>query len=318
MLDLVVNRIIQETDHVIRLELVKVDGGALPIYQAGAHIELQLPSGKLRHYSLCRLPTTGKEFEIAVLREPDSRGGSDELHRLKVGDKLQSKLPQNHFSLRNPRASALLLGAGIGVAPLIPMAQMLAKSGADFLLHYSAKMPEQAAFYEQLKTAPFAKRVQFHFTQEQGGRVNIRALLESLPDKRDIYVCGPNDYIHQVLDCALELGWPEARLHREYFDVARSTEMDNAPREAFQVKIASTGEVFDVEAGLTITQALELNGIDIPISCEEGWCGTCLTRVLDGVPDHRDTFLSNDERRGNNLIMPCCSRSRSDCLVLDI
>lgn len=318
MLDLVVKHIIQETDNVIRLELVKADGGALPIYQAGAHIELQLPSGKLRQYSLCRLPTSGKEYEIAVLRADQSRGGSDEIHRLKVGDKLQSKLPQNHFLLKNPRASALLLAAGIGVTPLIPMAQMLAKSGADFLLHYSAKSPQQAPFYNMLQNASYAERVQFHFTQEQGKRADIRALLKSLPDKRDIYVCGPNDYIHEVIDCALELGWPEVKLHREFFNSVRSPEMDNAPREAFQVKIASTGEVFDIEAGLSITQALEMNGIDIPISCEEGWCGTCMTRVLEGVPDHRDTFLSNDERKANNLIMPCCSRSRSDCLVLDI
>ncbi|CUB03115.1 Ferredoxin-NADP reductase [Marinomonas fungiae] len=318
MLDLIVNRITKETDNVVRLELVKADGGALPIYQAGAHIELQLPSGKLRQYSLCRLPTSGKEFEIAVLREPSSRGGSDELHRLKVGDTLQSKLPQNHFLLSNPQASALLMAAGIGITPLIPMAQMLAKSGADFKLHYSAKSSKQAAFYDTLKAAPFADKVAFHFTQEQGQRADIRALLAALPDKRDIYVCGPNDYIHEVLDTARELGWPEARLHREFFKVQRSPEIDSAPREAFQVKLASTGEVFDVEKGLSITQTLELNGIEIPISCEEGWCGTCMTRVLEGIPDHRDTFLSDDERRANNLIMPCCSRSRSDCLVLDI
>ena len=210
------------------------------------------------------------------------------------------------------------MAAGIGVAPLIPMAQMLAKSGADFLLHYSARNPQQAAFYNMLKSASFADKVQFHFTQEQGQRANIRNILESLSDQRDIYVCGPNDYIHDVLETARELGWPEVKLHREFFSGSAPVEMGSEPREAFQVKIASTGEVFEVEAGLSIVQTLEINGIDIPISCEEGWCGTCLTRVLSGVPDHRDTFLSDDERAAGNLIMPCCSRSRSDCLVLDI
>ncbi|SBS24571.1 Phenoxybenzoate dioxygenase subunit beta [Marinomonas aquimarina] len=240
------------------------------------------------------------------------------MHGLKVGDRLQSKLPQNHFLLKNPRASALLMAAGIGVTPLIPMAQMLAKSGADFELHYSAKNPSQAPFYNTLKQAPFADKVTFHFSQEQGTRADIKAILESLPDKRELYVCGPSDYINHVLDTARSLGWPEVKLHREFFAAPRSPEMDSAPREAFQVKLASTGEVFDVPAGLSITEALEMNGIDIPISCEEGWCGTCLTRLLEGVPDHRDTFLSNDERAANNLIMPCCSRARSECLVLDI
>lgn len=316
-LDLVVNRIVKETDDVIRLELVKEDRSSLPIYQAGAHIELQLPSGLRRQYSLCRLPTSGKEFEIAVLREANSRGGSSEIHRLKVGDTLQCKFPQNHFLLKNPRSPALLMAAGIGVTPLIPMAQMLFKSGADFSLHYSAKSSLKAAFYDTLKNAPFANNVQFHFSR-LGQRVDIGALLKSLPDKRDIYVCGPVNYINEVLKTARDLGWPEVRLHREFFQGSRSPDMDNAPREAFKVKVASTGALIDVEAGLSITQALELNGIDIPISCEEGWCGTCMTRVLEGVPDHRDTFLSNEERDSCDLIMPCCSRSRSDCLVLDI
>lgn len=317
-LDLIVNRIIKETDDVIRLELIREDGGGLPIYQAGAHIELLLPSGLLRQYSLCRLPTTGKEFEIAVLREPNSRGGSAEIHRLKVGEKLQSKYPQNHFLLKNPRSPALLMAAGIGITPLIPMAQMLAKTGADFSLHYSAKSIQKAPFYNVLNRSAFANKVQFHFSETLGKRADIKRVLELLPDKRDIYVCGPADYINEVLETARNLGWPEVKLHREFFQGVRSPEVDSAPREAFQVKVVSTGEVFDVEPGLSITQTLEMNGIDIPISCEEGWCGTCMTKVLEGVPDHRDTFLSNEERAANNIMMPCCSRSRSDCLVLDI
>lgn len=318
MLDLVVSHILKETEDVIRLTLVKQDGCTLPSYHAGAHIELQLPSGLLRQYSLCRLPTTGKEFEVAVLRDPNSRGGSAEIHRLKQGDKLKAKLPQNHFPLNSPRLPALLMAAGIGVTPLMPMAQMLSKSGTEFLLHYSAKSAHHAAFYGTLKNASFSDKVKFHFTIEQGKRADIQALLASLPDKRDIYVCGPNGYIRTVLDLARSLGWPEAKLHHEFFKGVASPEMDSAPRETFQVKVASSGEVFDVEEGLSITQTLEINGIDIPISCEEGWCGTCMTRVVEGVPDHRDTFLSNDERASSNLIMPCCSRSRSDCLVLDI
>ncbi|MCO4784669.1 MAG: oxidoreductase [Marinomonas atlantica] len=318
MLDLIVSHILKEAEDVIRLTLVEQDGGTLPSYKAGAHIELQLPSGLLRQYSLCRLPTTGKEFEVAVLRDPNSRGGSAEIHRLKKGDKLKAKPPENHFPLSNSRLPALLMAAGIGVTPLIPMAQKLSQSGAEFLFHYSAKNAHQAAFYSTLKNASFSDKVEFHFTKKQGERVDIQALLASLPDKRNIYVCGPNDFIHTVLDTARSLGWPEEKLHYEFFKGVTSPEVDIAPRETFQIKVASSGEVFDVEEGLSITQTLEINGIDIPISCEEGWCGTCMTRVVEGIPDHRDTFLSNDERASSDLIMPCCSRSRSDCLVLDI
>lgn len=317
MLDLVVKRIIKETDDVIRLQLESATGEPLPTYQAGAHITLQLPSGLSRQYSLCQLPTTGKYYEIAVLRDPQSRGGSAEIHRLKEGDTLQCKLPQNHFLLINPRSPILLIAGGIGVTPLIPMAQMLHKTGANFCLHYSAKSPEKAAFYDFLKGAPFAAKVQFHFTEAEQ-RADIKALLEHHTDKRDIYLCGPNEFIDDVLTVARQLGWPDSKLHREFFSGPRAPELDDAPRDAFQVKIASTGEVVDVEAGVSITEALEANGVDIPVSCEEGWCGTCMTTVLEGVPDHRDTFLSEDERAAGELIMPCCSRARSESLLLDL
>ncbi|MBM6551330.1 oxidoreductase [Marinomonas ostreistagni] len=317
MLDLVVQRILKETEDVVRIELAREDGEPLPVYQAGAHITLQLPSGLLRQYSLCRLPTSGKSFEIAVLREPQSRGGSAELHRLKEGDVLQCKFPQNHFLLTNPRSPALLMAAGIGVTPLIPMAQTLHKTGTNFCLHYSVKSSAKAPFYQMLKDSPFADKVQFHFTDTER-RADIRALLEQHKDKRDIYVCGPQAFIDTVLEQAASLGWPETKLHREYFSGSRSPEMDNAPLDAFQVKVASTGEMIDVDQGVTITEALEANGIDVPVSCEEGWCGTCMTGLIEGVADHRDTFLSNDERASGQLIMPCCSRARSECLVLDL
>ena len=317
LLDLRITRIIKETDSVIRLELEQVNKESLPVYQAGAHIAVKLPSGLVRQYSLSRLPTTGKTYEIAVLREPNSRGGSAEIHQLKEGAVVQAWYPQNQFSLTNPRAKTLLMAAGIGITPLIPMAQMLHKTGADFALHYSAKNPQQAAYYTTLKEMPFASRVQFHFSETEH-RADIKAVLKQHSDKRDIYVCGPNAYIDQVLDVAQSLGWPDTRLHREYFSGQLAPNMGESGEGSFQVKVASSGEVFDVEVGVSITETLEANGIDIPVSCEEGWCGTCMTRLLEGVPDHRDTFLSNDERASGDVMMPCCSRALSKYLVLDL
>lgn len=318
ILNLIVKNVTHETPDVVILDLVEETGAALPLYQPGAHIELTLPSGLRRQYSLCQLATTGLSYRIAVLKDPHSRGGSKELHGMKIGDRIQSGRPQNHFLLKNPRKPVLLLAAGIGVTPLIPMAQMLQQFGTDFSFVYAAKSPRKAAFYSQLNQSSFSHRLQFHFSEQTGHRLNITAILNAQPDKRAIYVCGPVSFIEEVMSQARKLGWPEESLHREYFQGQRSIEMDNAPREAFQVKVASTGQIVDVDPGLSITQALEMNGVDIPISCEEGWCGTCMTRVIEGVPDHRDTFLSNDERNQSRLIMPCCSRSRSDLLVLDI
>lgn len=317
VLDLKISRIVKETSRVIRIELVSVDGSTLPLYQAGAHVELKLPNGLMRQYSLCRLPTTGMSYEIAVLKDLNSRGGSLLLHQMKVGDRLQASYPQNHFLLKNPRKTAILLGAGIGITPLIPMAQMLAKTGVDFALHYSAKSPASAAFYDQLNKSEFADKVHWHFS-DANSRLDIALLLKSLVSHPDLYVCGPRQYIEEIMNCAKVFGWPEERLHKEFFTGAKSPLIDQTPREMFQVKLASSGQMIDVPPGVSITEALEMNGIDIPISCEEGWCGTCMTRVIDGVPDHRDTFLSPQEHAQNSLIMPCCSRSRSDVLVLDI
>lgn len=318
MMDLVIKRIIKETDDVIRLILAKEDGEVLPTYQAGAHIVVQVPSGIRRQYSLCFLPTTGKEYEIAVLKEPNSRGGSEQIHAAQEGDVVKVFKPQNHFLLNNPRSPALLMAAGIGVTPLMAMAQMLYKSGTDFSFHYSAKSAAKAPYYESLSESPYAGKVMFHFSEEDHGRADIESILSQETDKRDIYVCGPLAYIDEVMDTALKLGWAKERLHREYFTGPMSQTPSDAPRESFQVKVGSTGQIVDVEAEQTITQALKENGVDIPISCEEGWCGTCLVTVLEGEPEHLDLFLSEAEQRNGNQIIPCRSRSRSDCLVLDI
>ena len=316
MMDLVVKDIISETSSVKRFVLAHKAGLSLPSYQPGAHIVVKLPSGIERQYSLCRLPTTGKEYEIAVLKEPASRGGSNELHGLSVGTTIQAKTPQNHFLLSNPRTPAMLMAAGIGITPLIPMAQMLKKAGTDFQLHYSAKSARQAAFYNELESSAFRDKVTFHFSESV--RIDIHRVLNALDKAWDIYVCGPAGYIEAVLSEARTLGWSEQKLHREFFAGPQSQLLDDVSREAFQVKIASTGEVLDVEASMTITEALEMNGVYVPTSCEEGWCGTCMTPLLEGMADHRDTFLSDNERIEGKIIMPCCSRARSDVLVLDL
>jgi vanillate O-demethylase ferredoxin subunit len=305
-----------EAEGICSYELVRADGAPLPPFEAGAHIDVHLDGGLVRQYSLCNAPGETGRYLIAVLHEAASRGGSRAMHELvDTGSPLHIGPPRNHFPLAGSGRSLLLAG-GIGVTPILAMAEALAAAGAEFELHYCARSPQRAAFRERIGASAFKERVHFHYDDGAAAqRLDLERLLGGADGTTELYVCGPQGFIAHVLGRAKEMGWPAARLHVEYFGAAH---VDNGADQAFEVKLAASGKVVAVAAGQTVIEALAAHGVDIPYSCGEGVCGTCLTRVLDGVPEHRDLYLTEEEQAANDQFTPCCSRARTPQLVLDL
>lgn len=318
MIQVVVRNVVTEALGVVRLVLGSVDGSDLPSFEPGAHIDVHLPSGLVRQYSLCRMQSEGQYYEIAVLKDPQSRGGSEEVHRLQIGDELSISAPKNHFPLMDVARHSVLIAGGIGITPILPMAQQLQKKGLSFEFHYCARSPETAAFASALENASFADKMHFHYSEVAGSsQMDVVSVLSRHVNDSELYICGPASFIDYVLLQAKMLGWPEDRLHREFF-AAPAVDENVSENTAFKVKIHSTGEVLDVRANQSIFEALDENGIFLAVSCESGVCGTCQTGVIDGVPDHRDVFLTDKEHAQGKLVMPCCSRSKTPVLELDL
>ena len=306
----------QEAEGIVAFELARPDGAALPAFSAGSHIDVQLPGGVTRQYSLCNDAAEQHRYRIAVLRDPASRGGSNAMHdTVKEGGTLTISEPRNHFPLVHA-GKTLLFAGGIGVTPLLCMAQRLAAIGADFEMHYSTRSPERTAFRQEIAGSPFAARVQFHHDDgEAAQKLDLARVLGQPAPGTHLYVCGPTGYIDFVVNTAKGLGWPAEQIHLEYFGAAAQ---DTSGDRAFQVKVASSGATYEVPAGETVVQALGKHGIEIMVSCEQGVCGTCITRVLEGECDHRDMYFTDEEKAKNDQFTPCCSRAKSPLLVLDL
>ncbi|MCP3707228.1 PDR/VanB family oxidoreductase [Paraburkholderia sp. CNPSo 3274] len=300
-------------------ELASVDGAPLPAFAAGAHIDVHV-DGFVRQYSLCNRPSDNSAYRIGVLRDAASRGGSVAMHALDAGTSLEISNPKNHFPLDEHATHTILLAGGIGITPLIAMAEQLREEGRAFELHYCTRDPQRAAFRERLAEAGFAEHSHFYFDSEgTDSRIDLARIFRAPHDGKHAYVCGPAGFIDAVLSAAANAGWPAQNVHREYFGAAQQPASANADANcAFQITLASCQRVFDVPAGTTIVEALRAGGVEVPVSCEQGVCGTCVTRVLSGEPDHRDLYLTDEERAANDQLLPCCSRSRTPMLVLDL
>lgn len=298
-------------------ELVDVNGGPLPAFAAGSHVDVQLPGSITRQYSLCNDPKETHRYLIGVLRDPASRGGSQAMHeQVEVGQVLQISAPKNHFPLAHDAKRSLLLAGGIGVTPILCMAERLAITGADFEMHYCTRAAERTAFRERIAGSSFASKVQFHFdagAPEQ--KLDLAALLAQPQAGQHLYVCGPKGFMDAVLNTAREKGWPESQLHYEFFGAEVAKSDSDA---SFEIKLASSGRIIMVPKDQTVTKALAEAGVEILMSCEQGVCGTCLTRVLEGVPDHKDSYLTPEEQAANDQFLPCCSRAKTPQLVLDL
>ncbi|MGF6641049.1 PDR/VanB family oxidoreductase [Paraburkholderia sp. MM6662-R1] len=303
-----------EADGIAGFEFVDIDGRDLPPFEAGAHIDVYVPGGPVRQYSLCNASRERHRYQIAVLRAADSRGGSQRMHdAVNEGDAIHIGVPRNHFPLARHDAKPLLLAGGIGVTPILCMAEQLAAMGAAFEMRYCARSKSRAAFVERIAASSWADNVQYHF-DDAHGMLDLNALLTDAGADRHLYVCGPQGFMNAVLDTARSLGWSDERLHYEYFAAAQPSG-DGA---SFDVRLARSDRVVSIAADCTVTQALAAAGVDVPVSCEQGICGTCVTRVLEGEPDHRDLFLSPEEQARNDQFLPCCSRAKSRVLVLDL
>jgi vanillate O-demethylase ferredoxin subunit len=288
----------------------------LPPFEAGAHIDVHLGSGLVRQYSLCNAPGETHKYLIAVQLAEDSRGGSLAMHALRQGARVEVSAPKNHFPLAKDASRSLLFAGGIGITPILAMAEQLASAGADFELHYCTRSKERTAFMERIAASRFASRVHFHFGAGPADQQFDAAAAVGQPAPgTHLYVCGPNAYMVAVIEAARQLGWPDANVHREYFS---GTAAHAGNDTAFDLKLARSGKVVHVAKGQTALDALTACGVDVQVSCGEGTCGTCLTRVLDGDPDHRDVFLTAADRARKDSFLPCCSRAASPMLVLDL
>lgn len=316
LIEVVVTRRVLAAPGIMNFELRRPDNGVLPAFTAGSHIDLHLPNGLVRQYSLCNSSSRSEHYEIAVLLEPDGRGGSKSAHEdLVPGTIVRIAAPRNLFALVPGRHSILLAG-GIGVTPILSMADALASADASFEFHYCARSDDRAAFRDRIAASPFASRVQFHFDDgDSSQKLDIRAALSDARDDIHLYVCGPTGFMDYVLSNAKECGWSEANTHFEFFTAQGTSQSGDT---GFDLKLARSGRVIRVEADQTVIKALTLCGIDIPVSCEQGICGTCLTDVLEGEVEHRDQFLTEEEQTSNKLFTPCCSRSKSPMLVIDL
>jgi vanillate monooxygenase ferredoxin subunit len=314
-LRMIVAEKVQEAEDIVRFVLRSDGERDLPAFEAGAHVEIALPNGMSRPYSLCNNPRQSNRYEIAVLLERAGRGGSRAAHELvATGQVLKVRPPRNFFPLA-PDGHSLLVGGGIGVTPLLAMAESLEQDGRTFDLHVCSRSEDRAAFRSRLAAAPFTGRVHWHF--DNGAREQaflVHQVLSGAPEGSRLYVCGPQGFMDHVLGAARASGWPEARLHYEYFSAAPGAV---AGDRDFEIVLARAGRTIDVPAGVTAAQAMIAAGVDLPLSCEQGVCGTCLLPVIEGLPDHRDHYQSASEQRANGHFAPCCSRALTPRLVLD-
>lgn len=292
-------------DGVLALELVAPDGGPLPAWTPGAHVDLSLPCGRIRSYSLCSDPGDLTRYRIAVLRVAKGRGGSVQVHdTLRVGDVLPVSAPRNRFELVDAD-EYLLIAGGIGITPLLPMAHRLSAAGRTWRLLYAGRSRTTMAFLDELARDGRVTVV----AEDEAGRPDLAAELARSPGAT-VYACGPAGLLDAVR------GLSEGPVHTERF--APVTEGTPPDERGVLVELARSGLSLTVPAGLSILDAVRDAGVSAPSSCEMGICGTCETKVLDGVPDHRDDLLTDDERAAGNTMMICVSRGRGERLVLDL
>lgn len=299
-------------EDILAFDLVESNGALLPAFEPGAHINLHLPGGHIRSYSLYGRPDERDRYRIAVLRAEDGRGGSKVVHdALQNGDVVMTSAPANCFALVEAPMTWLFAG-GIGITPLICMAWSLWLRGRRFALHYCARSALKMAFRDELANLPFADSVHLHFNDDVLPLDPALVLRESASEAH-VYTCGPAGFIDWIEQAARSVGIAGSQLHHERF----SGETDSSGPE-FEVYLATSKRRLPVRPGETMLEAITRAGISVNAVCEQGVCGACLTPVLDGKPDHRDQVLTDEEREANRLVALCCSRSFSACLTLDL
>lgn len=316
-LEVIVRHIRPETSEIRSFVLEPGAGGTLPGFEAGAHIDVFPIRGLSRQYSLVSDPADCRRYVLGVKREQNGRGGSSAMHgALQEGSTLRISRPRNNFALRPNTGRNILLAGGIGVTPLLCMSQVLAARGANFELHYFARSNAELAFRGLINGSDWSDRVSYHFGLVPPLLHDVVEEVLRKPGADDvIYLCGPTPFMEAVKTCAERLGWDAGGIVSEHF----SAEVPKLTPDAdgFVIRLARKGVDLVVPADKTIIEVLRDAGIEVKTSCEQGVCGTCVTPVLEGEPEHHDLYLSEDEHRAG-LMTLCVSRARSRMLVLDI
>lgn len=303
-----------EAEDIVSYEFVSAGTAPLPAFTAGAHIDLQLPGGLTRSYSLANDPGERHRYVIAVDRATDSRGGSAWMHSMpRPGDRLASSAPVNDFPLYEDAPLSIFIAGGIGITPFMAMAARLNTIGGAWRLHYAVRSRQRAAYVQELNALDRSgNAVKLHCTGEEMERPDIAAIVREAPAGSHLYCCGPNGMLETFTTaCA---GLAPHRVHLERF----SASQEAATAGGYEVKLARSGKTLSVEAGKTLLDTLLDAGIPVQYACSQGVCGTCCTLVLEGTPDHRDDYLTNEEKAANQAMMVCCSGSLTPRLVLDI
>ena len=314
-IEVTVQRRKHAAEGIVSLELVAPDGVVLPRFEPGAHIDVHVGPNLVRQYSLCNDPAEANRYVLGVLLDPEGRGGSAAIHDAFIeGHTIRIGIPRNNFKLVEGAKRSVLVAGGIGVTPLLAMSYHLQAGQAAFELHYCSRTRAKTAFLEDIATASFADRVHVHHDDGPGEqRFNPETSLPPADPGTHLYVCGPKGFMEWVLAGARARGYAEPNIHVEYFTAEVSAEGDT-----FTVECRRSGKILQVPSGKTMADVMSAAGIDLALSCEQGVCGTCLTDVLEGIPDHRDMYQTDEEKASNKQITPCCSRSLSARLVLDI
>lgn len=305
----------READGVLSLELARPDGGPLPQAEAGAHIDLHLPNGMARSYSLVTPRCAPRAYVVAVQLDRASRGGSLYIHQqLRVGAELPASAPRNHFRLEESAGQTVLIAGGIGITPIYSMYARMRGLGRPVSLLYCARAREQAALADDI--ARGGQPIDWHIDAEAGCPPKLAGFLERFPADSHFYCCGPGPMLDSFEQICADLALPH--VHIERFAAKPAAQADAAERAPYEVVLAQSGRKLNVAAGQSLLDALLAHGVKVDCSCREGICGACETRVLDGEPEHRDSVLSPAERRAGNTMMICVSGCKSRQLVLDL
>jgi len=315
-IDLLVRTMRLEATNVLSFELVRPNGQLLPEVQAGAHVDVHLPGGLVRSYSLAGDPHDRSRWLVGVLREANGSGGSRAMHeRVRVGGSLRVAAPRNAFPLMPEATHTILLAGGIGITPIKAMAHALCQAGASFELHYCARTRANVAFAPELAALVPPARLHLHFDDGDPAKgLNIATLLAEPAPGTHVYYCGPGGFMGACEKASAH--WPKDTVHREYFkapDQARETVSADG---SFVVHLIRSGQTITVKPDQTIVRAIELSGGRVPTSCLSGLCGTCKVNYLAGEVDHRDYILSDEEKQV--CLTTCVSRAMGESLTLDL
>ncbi len=312
-----VSLIVDEAEGIRSFRLEADNGKQLSEFRAGSHIDVKVGPDITRPYSLCGPQNDPDHYLIAVKREPESRGGSVAMFdKVVVGSTLEISHPRNNFELDEKAGHTVLLAGGIGITPIISMADRLGDLGRSFELHYFTRSPKATAFHDRLSKVNYTSNIHSHYSLDpEDTKTYLQKLLWKRPEEGQIYLCGPKPFMSLVDDVAAST-WPPDSVKREYFTA--NSEFLGSARDSFEVTLARSGGTYYVRSDETILDVLYDNGVNVNYSCEQGVCGTCLTGVVEGIPDHRDNFLTEKQKEVNDRMCICVSRAKSGKLVLDI